>query len=218
MKQILIVDPEIKYGFINPTHWDLNFKSMRCSEHNSGAGLKIKGTQNEQGNMDIEVILDVCCENFFNQIIEKQKQIITAQKNMKALSNFHEQRAENSEISEMIVVGGKEILEVEIIDLRYSSKEGDYLQLTGNRTLPVIPSEFERVRDFLEYRNDVLGIRRKLNVSGQPVFENEILDVIYDYETPFVKLTDNRLIEVKSVEVDAIMYFVNRNKKLRGEK
>lgn len=84
--------------------------------------------------------------------------------------------------------------------------------------MPVPPDEVERVRDFLEHRNDVLGFRKKLNVSRQAVYDNEIVDVIYEGKTPFVKLTDNRLIEIKPLEVDAIMYFVGRNKKLRGEK
>lgn len=138
--------------------------------------------------------------------------------NYKKLINWHENRAKNNEISETILVGGIEVLEVEIIDLWYSSSEGDYLQLTENRTILVPPNEVERVRDFLEHRNDVIGIRRKLNISGNAVYENEIIDVVYEGKTPFVKLTNNRLIEIKTIEVDAMMYFVGRNKKLRGEK
>jgi hypothetical protein len=133
------------------------------------------------------------------------------------LLNWHEQRARNSEISEMIVVGGQEVLEVEIVDLWYNSKEGNYLQLTGNRTIPVPPDEVQRVRDFLEHRNDVLGIHRKLKVGGQDVYDNEIVEVIHKDEIPFVRLSDNRLIEIKPVEVDAMEYFVTRNKRLRGE-
>ena len=217
MKQFSVNDPEITYNFFDQDHWELNFRPMRCSEHKSGAGLNVNGTPNDTGGVNIAVVLDVCCETFFNQIIEKEKQIIEGRKNREALSNFHEQRAANSEISETILVDGEEILEVEIKDLWHSSADGYYLELTGNRTKPVPSDEAQRIRDFLEHRNDVLGIHKKLNINGQNVYDNEILEVIYKGETPFVKLTDNRLIEIKPVEVYAIQYFVDRNKKLKGE-
>ncbi len=124
---------------------------------------------------------------------------------------------QNSEINEMLIVGGTEIPEAEIVDLWHSSKEGDYIQLTGNRTLSVSPDEVERVRDFLEHRNYLLGNRRTLNVNGKSMYDDEIAEVVYQGKTPFVKKTDGRLIEIKPVEVYAIEYFVNRNRKLRGE-
>ncbi len=216
MKQIAITDDELKFAFLSPDDWSLNFKPMRCPEHGRGAGKTVKGAINETGNWDMEIILEVCCDNFFDSIIERQKQTIEGLKNIEKLSTWHEQRAANSEISETILVGGEEGLEVEIKDLWHSSKDGDYLELTGNRQVPVPPDEVQRVRDFLEHRNDVLGIYRKLNFNGQEVYDNEILDLVYEKETPFIKLTDGRLIEIKPIEVDATNYFVNRNKKLRG--
>lgn len=217
MKQIPVTDAELKHSFIDSNNWNLNLLTMRCAEHDSGVGRTIKGAVNDAGNKDIEVLLEVCCDKFFYSIIERQKQIIESMGNMKELSDFHEQRAANSEISETILVGGEEVLEVDIKDLWHSSDEGDYLELTGNRQLPVPPEEVQRVRDFLEHRNDVLGIHRKLNISGQDVFDNEISELLYRTEIPFVKLTDGRLIEIKTIEVDAIEHLVNRNKKLRGE-
>jgi hypothetical protein len=114
------------------------------------------------------------------------------------------------------LVAGVEIAEVEIKDLWYSS-DGAYLELTGNVKIPVPPNEVERIRDFLEHRNDVLGIRRKLNFNGQEVFDDEILDLVYENEKSFIKLTDGRLIEIEEIQTGAVEYFVSRNKKLRGE-
>lgn len=203
-----INDVQVRNDFMNDVIWYFNFESMRCSAHNQSASWTL-----EENNF----FVDVCCEPFLKTILEKERDLIAVRNGTDAISQFHEHRAKNSSSGETILVGGVEVPEVEIKDLWYSSKDGDYLELTGNRTMPVPKNEVQKVRDFLERRNYNLGIRRQLHIGGQEVFDDEILEVVYQDKTPFVKLTDGRLIELKPVEVDVVEHFVTRNKKLRGE-
>jgi hypothetical protein len=227
MKQIPITDPQMKWYFGHRRHWALTFKNLRCPEHNVGPGFIHGGTYQEPrggfawergGSILVKVILEVCCDNFFNTIIEIEKQHLSAKQNVQRLDEWYEQRAANSENSEIIVVGGIEVRDVDIVDLWSGSKgNGGYLILTGKRKVPIPLDEVRRVKDFYYYGNDS-AIQSRRNISGQTIYENEIAEVVYEGETPFVRLTDNRLIEIKPIEVYHIDIIVRHNKRLKEEK
>jgi hypothetical protein len=214
MKQIPVTDPFMKFDFNDPRHWALTFKHLRCPEHNAGAGFIDGGTYHEPGGIFVKVFLEVCCDDFFNTIIETEKHYLSSKQNVQKLNDWYEQRAENNQSSETIIVDGQEIRDVEIVDLWGGSNgNGGYLELTGKRKIPIPFDEVKRVRAFFYHEQDFTRDNRKVNISGQTIFANEVAEVIYQDETPFVRLTDNRLIEIKPIEVFGIDSVVKRNKK-----
>jgi hypothetical protein len=227
MKQFPVTDPQMKWDFQMPRHWALTFKDLRCPEHDAGPGFIDGGTYQEPrggfqwergGGILVKVILEVCCDDFFNSIIEIEKQYLRAKQNVQRLNEWYEQRAANSQSSEIIVVGGIEVRDVDIVDLWGGSNgNGGFLILTGKRKVPIPLDEVKRVWAFFSHANDP-AVDSRRNISGQTIYEKEIEEVIYEGETPFVRLTDDRLIEIKPIEVYHINNVVNRNKRLKEKK
>ena len=195
-----------KFSYLDPKDWQLNFKWMKCPTHNQGAGLWIYGMPNE-----VNVELDVCCEEFFDEIAEKKCHFQQFKENIKSL----DERAANSEISETIIVGGEEIPEVEIISLAWSSAGGNILWLTGNREIKVPDEDLGRIKEYLEQRDKIRGVVRIYKINGERIKETEIIDIIYENEMPYLKLIDGRMLPIKPPEIYALEHIIAELKKSR---
>lgn len=210
-----VTDPELFSLFINPNTWRPNYRGMSCDTHGENPRFTVRGENPDSGEQTFNVSIDACCVEFFNEILNKARLHIECQKQRKELVQFFKDRAENTEIVETLLVNGEEILETEITDLWNDSATGNYLETTGGWKVYVPANEVQRVRDFLEHRNDVIGIRRKLTIGGQVLYDDEVLELVEN--DTVLKLKDGRLINFNPLEVDALRYLVIRNKKLRGE-
>lgn len=207
------VDEKHKGLFIDPEEWELNFRWMKCTEHNQGAGKRISYTMHE-----FNVELDVCCRNFFNEILEKKIKLKSFRDDLQKL----DERAAASEISETLLIGGVEVPEVEIISLASSISQEhpdgkDILWLTGNRNMDVPPEDLEKVKQYLEQRDKIRGVVRRYKISGVSVPEDEILDIIYKGKEPFLKLTGDRMFPINGPEIYAWKHIVGELKKSRSQ-